>query len=997
MKKIYLLLFIFICFNAKAQLSPKCIKAFDEIKVSCKGDAWSFNDVSELQKRTKAPYITLTNPFGDSDYPGKGSQSFMILDLSNNNLDGFITKSLFYNPEYKNYPAFWYSSQAKLRLSHNKIKSFDDLLCFTNFSYINEVRLDNNELTAFKHSPKLPNSQGLPLYQALNIFTIHQNEIEEISIENITDSWGYSLIDNLADTVRFDNNRLDFKNLVPIVEAVNQATSYISWANKGNPDCYLDYYPQKPLGGDYTEKTLNKGESHNLSFNLSHNRNVYTWQRNGVDIPMTESTKHTVVVNNATAGVWRCKVTNKRLPEVTLYSYDMGVFMNKPGNKSVTDIAFTQNKLFSKFPEASIIGDFTSIDPDGDDVFYRLPDKTADNSHFRIKDGKTLISAEILFDRDYIENYEIVVEAYDVYGGKFRKTIEIVKDPISNSNLPTKISLSKNSVDENLSDFKIGKFSVTTIGDCVLSLNKSEKDNGYFKITNDTLKTLNGLDYEEKSKYSIRLTATNSEGNSIKKDFDIKVTNANDAPNNIILTNNVLITNNKLGETIGILVASDQDVVDKEFEFTLVESYKDNFSFGIVENTLKVRETFVEASLKYIKIRAADDAGSEFEKEFIIVIKEEDAPVTTNLPFIGFGLSNSIISSETKIDDVIGTFFMSDPEGQLGSYECENEYVYIEGNNLRLKSLIDPSTGIEVSVLGIDGEFVNELNFTIFNKTAAVIIPDPDINNKPLGFGLTNANISKLNKVGDVIGLFYLNDKEGSVGEFSCSNDYLEIEGLNLKLKSIPTSDDNITLKVTCVDGSHTITQNLEVSVKLGYSSNESSETSLRGFGITSTVIESELEEGTLIGQLYMSDESGVEGTFTCDNQYIEIIGAYIYLRTKPDEGTNFEASITCSNSVTELTQEFIFYITKEGTVTGIESGVINKSISLYPNPTSDFLQIDGLDTNSQSNFTIYNVNGIVVKNVSSHPINVQDINPGTYILSFKDGEKLVSEKFIKQ
>lgn len=73
-------------------------------------------------------------------------------------------------------------------------------------------------------------------------------------------------------------------------------------------------------------------------------------------------------------------------------------------------------------------------------------------------------------------------------------------------------------------------------------------------------------------------------------------------------------------------------------------------------------------------------------------------------------------------------------------------------------------------------------------------------------------------------------------------------------------------------------------------------------------------------------------------------------------------------------------------------------TISLYPNPTKDVLNIE---TNSATklNYTVINYLGQVVKtgSIDNNVLNVSSLNAGIYILEVNDGQKSVTKKFIKE
>lgn len=85
-------------------------------------------------------------------------------------------------------------------------------------------------------------------------------------------------------------------------------------------------------------------------------------------------------------------------------------------------------------------------------------------------------------------------------------------------------------------------------------------------------------------------------------------------------------------------------------------------------------------------------------------------------------------------------------------------------------------------------------------------------------------------------------------------------------------------------------------------------------------------------------------------------------------------------------------------TLTENNSNEVLTTVSLYPNPTKDVLNIE---TNSATklNYSVINYLGQVVKtgSVENNSINVSNLNAGIYILEVNDGQKSVTKKFIKE
>ena len=1096
MRKIYVLILILVCLSSQAQVKktksgnktvlPHYVEAIESLKSSSDGANWTYKTIDELLSRNKSPQIILYKNelriTEDKEYKGYRIE---VLDLCNNNLNGSILNSFFYNPKWIGL-SNWTSGKVSIKLSHNHITDINDLMCFGRHgSYIREICLDNNAIEVFEHKQKFPtgkqNFGGVG--RGARIFNIHQNEITSLKREHLSNkSYTNGIADNIADTIRFDNNRLDITSLRVLVSTINNLTDKYSYQVAGNPNIYFDYMPQKPLGGDYSEGTYAEGTFQTLNFESSESGTIHTWQLNGKDVPLTETKSNTFELSKLSAGVWRCKMTHAALPGVEVFSRDMGVFIKNDKNKAATDIQFKQNQLSQNFPENVVVGDFSGVDPDGDQLYYRLPDKTADNSHFRIKDAITLVSAETLFEKHYIEKYDIEVEAYDIYGNKFTKKFEINKNTTGgtgNPILPTDIKLSKNSIKENLSNTSIGDFTVSCTLKTTLSLDDSEKDNRFFKIEDKKLIVKDGLNFESKNRCSIRVKATTEKGLSIKKDFEILVINVNDKPDDILLSNNRVRVNTSAGKKIAVMSALDQDESDEIFTYGFAEGYDNNSDFFIKGSFLYVKKQFLKTGTKVIGIETTDPDGAKFVKEFSIIVFEEDSK---NIAPTGFGISNCVVNPDMLAGDVIGTLYMNDSEGKIGTFMCENEYAEIQGSKLRLKKLLPRNSCVDVVVKCVDGNYTILNTFTLFSR------PD-ELNHKPRGFGLVSSNITKETKVGDIMGTFYMSDTDGSIGVFKGDCEFLTIEGSVLKLKKIPASGEIVNIDVSCIDMDFTITTTFTIaneipalntkpsgmgltgsvigkdmkkdeiigslilsdaegnlgeftctseyveivnrSLRLKKKPTDTNSISveitaddgeftlsqmfiltneletvvvppadqiIRGFGLTSTVISANMKPGNLVANLFSSENTGVEGTFTCDNDYLEISGSELRLKSMPELGTNFDIRITCSNGVSDMEQVFTFYaVDTKDVVTGIHPIDENNDLIIYPNPVTDYLQIKGIRSNSSTNYIIYNVKGVVVKNTNKLPIDVQNLSSGTYILKFSGDDIIESRRFIKK
>ncbi|MCT4640167.1 MAG: hypothetical protein N4A72_20895, partial [Bacteroidales bacterium] len=273
-----LLLFSFLMFvsNIKAQSIPKNqINAFQNFKDSCNGENWKFNDLNILKKRTEIPYVkTASSTYGQ----------IRLFDLRNNNLEGVVPDNFMIDVENGIYDLnYGHGSYFDIYLSWNKITKVTPYILFPMKSFYNgKIWLDHNNLTSFlkPYEEIWGEPYGSDVYSGLIQLCLHNNEITDLPLDHIADGAYYSRINNRAELVRVDNNRLSFKDLIPLNDHLKDRTKYIDGQVPGNPDFKFICAPQKALGAD-SDEILNSGDALNMEFSLTRDDNVYQWTLNG--------------------------------------------------------------------------------------------------------------------------------------------------------------------------------------------------------------------------------------------------------------------------------------------------------------------------------------------------------------------------------------------------------------------------------------------------------------------------------------------------------------------------------------------------------------------------------------------------------------------------------------------------------------------------------------------------------------------------------------------
>ncbi|MFT6815553.1 MAG: PKD repeat protein [Sphingobacteriales bacterium] len=104
-----------------------------------------------------------------------------------------------------------------------------------------------------------------------------------------------------------------------------------------------------------------------------------------------------------------------------------------------------------------------------------------------------------------------------------------------------------------------------------------------------------------------------------------------------------------------------------------------------------------------------------------------------------------------------------------------------------------------------------------------------------------------------------------------------------------------------------------------------------------------------------------------------------------------YTVSLTATNGVGSTTETKEGYITVEAQTSIATNNTFNMSV--YPNPTSDFLNIN---TDRLVKYVIYNAIGQKVLNgQTSKSINVSELTPGTYSVDIETGSEKMVNKFV--
>ncbi|NJK64305.1 MAG: hypothetical protein HC921_17860, partial [Synechococcaceae cyanobacterium SM2_3_1] len=250
-------------------------------------------------------------------------------------------------------------------------------------------------------------------------------------------------------------------------------------------------------------------------------------------------------------------------------------------------------------------------------------------------------------------------ETADVAGNTQQASLTVTRLEVIQP--PTDIELSNNTVPENSpAGTVIG--SLTTIGDPDSTYTYALVTNpdSLFQIIGNELQVAPGaeLNFEVTPSYSVTIRTTDDRDSNLllDKDFTIEITNVNEAPTQILLSNNTLPENRPAGTVVGEFNNVDPDTTDSH-TYTLVDDAGGRFVISGTE--LHVAEgadlDFETTPTLSITVRSTDSGGLSVEDPFTITLTNvNEAPFFTSTPIpnaeVGQPYSYTITTSDPESD-----------------------------------------------------------------------------------------------------------------------------------------------------------------------------------------------------------------------------------------------------------------------------------------------------------------------------------------------------------
>ncbi len=708
-------------------------------------------------------------------------------------------------------------------------------------------------------------------------------------------------------------------------------------------------------------------------------------------------------------------------------SDNVGAFYEKVFTISVinvvdapTNITLSNDSINENTAANTLVGLFGSINQDTNVTYAYSFDNTVsgnDNSSFIIS-GNQLRSNSV-FDYEFKNTYTLYITTTSG-ATSFTKLIQVFIRNVNDA--PTNVLLSNATLPENnaLKTY-IGNLTTAdpdnnTSYTYSLVNGVGSTHNGMFMVSQDSLYSNSVFDYENQSSYTIRIQTNDNQGGIFQKIFVVNITNANDAPTNIILSESTINENMPANSNIGSFSTTDQDTGNSYF-YTLVSGTgsTDNGYFVISGNTLRATSQFnYEQKNSYnIRVRSTDNLGLWYDKQFVIsVINTNDAP--TNIT-----LSNDSISENRPSNTVIGTLSTTDED--LG-----NTFVYsfanLIGNNNNLFTL----TGNQLrtnSVLNYEQQSVyfvyvqsNDGNGGVYVKQFQINIKDS--NDAPTNITLSNASITENRPVGSYVGTLISTDPDES-NTFS----YNLVTGLG------STNNANFFIRNDSLFSATTLNYELTASLSIRVSTTDNSMASYQkvfaisvndsndlptDVNINITSVNENLPVGTLVGTLSTIDTDAgqtftyslVSGVGSTNNSQFSIIGNQLLtnsifnyelknsytIRVQTNDGNGGTFSDTFNISILNTNDAPTNILLSNNVITEnrVAGSVIGLLSTIDEDANTFTYQFANIGTNDNSSFLIngnqLQLNGSLnyeVKQLYQVQIQTNDGNGGSFTKQF--------------
>jgi gliding motility-associated-like protein len=426
-----------------------------------------------------------------------------------------------------------------------------------------------------------------------------------------------------------------------------------------------------------------------------------------------------------------------------------------------TDIILSNNTIAENAANGNFIGTLSSIDEDANDTFtYSLVSGigAADNGDFTIQSDSLFASTS--FNYEQRNRYFIRLRSTDALNLFTEKAFTI--NVLNANDAPTSLTIDNNSIQEDVArNTTVGDFTTQdpdTVDNHTYSLvaGAGDTDNGAFYIQGASLKTNTTYNVNLQTVYSIRVRTTDLAGDTVEAQFTINITNANDAPTDIILNPDSINENLPANSSVGRFTTIDADAMDSHIYSFVNLSTNDNSSFVIIGDELRLSAPldFETKSTYFIQVQTDDGNGGTYSRQLFVNVKD-----TNDVPTDILLSANSVDEKQAPgqfigklrtvdqdvVDQYIYSFVNGTGDADNGSFSISNDSLF---SNASFDVLVKSQLSLRIETADQDNKR--------FQKSFQVFVQD--VNDPPNAITISNASIPENTALNSAVGVFNTQD-----------------------------------------------------------------------------------------------------------------------------------------------------------------------------------------------------------------------------------------------
>jgi gliding motility-associated-like protein len=680
-------------------------------------------------------------------------------------------------------------------------------------------------------------------------------------------------------------------------------------------------------------------------------------------------------------------------------------------NDAPTALTLTTTAIYDHQQAGTYVGQFFTTDPDLNDAHtYSLVvgAGSTDNAQFYVQHD-TLYNVNLI---DYNTQSVFYIRARSTdAGGLFIENTFTLN--VSNVNdAPSDIILSSYLMAENTpSATAIGTLSVVDLDladthTLTLVAGAGSTDNALVAIVGNTLQTNASYNFESQDSLFIRIQAADPFNATYTKTFVIVVTDLNETPTNLSLSDTTILEGLAVGTVVGNMTTIDEDF-NATHTYSLVSGTgdTDNALFAINSNSLVSAATYSFVGQTYsVRLRTTDVGGLFYERPFTIVLRDSNYVPTDIIP------SMTSFDENIAIGTPVSTLTTIDYDSQdthtltlvSGAGSTDNIRFKIVGNVLQTDSTVNYE---KQNVFYVRIKSTDPGNASV---TKTFTFTANDLNDTPTDITLSGDSVYELLPTATTIGTFTTTDEDAGAthtyalvsGTGDTDNALFAITNNTLVSNATYTfTGQTYSIRVQSTDNGGLMVEKI-FSIKV-LNVNEAPTDII----IDTTSIFEDNDLLFYVSQIRAVDTdqpdyfiySLVSGSGSEDNAEFTISGSSLYINQK----TDFEVKDVYYIRVkTEDFAGLSFEKSFEITIKDVIGNTIPLPASNYISPNgdrkNDFWEIDNVEIYKEFGLKVFDQFGQVIYSVPNNynnefdgKLNGEPLPTGNYYYELKKGKKI--------